>query len=56
MEHIREHYLLVTKFCTKNVLYNFYVKRTVMEKNVQVTKNAETVLQILLSAIFQFPR
>ncbi len=34
MKNVKEHYLLVIKFCTENVLYNFYVKRTVMEKNV----------------------
>ncbi len=33
-ENIKEHCLFVIKFCTKNVLYNFYLKRTVMDKNV----------------------
>ncbi len=38
------HYLLFIKSFTKNVLYNFYAKCTVIEKNVQVTENVETVL------------
>ncbi len=34
MKNIKEHYLVVIKFCTKKFLYNFYVKFTVTEKNV----------------------
>ncbi len=34
MKNVREHRLLVKKFCTKNVLYNLYVKYTTMKKNV----------------------
>ncbi len=34
MKNVTEHFLLAIKFYTKNVLYNFYVKRTVKEKNV----------------------
>ncbi len=44
MKNVKEHYLLVIKFCTKSVLYNIYVKCTVMEKNVYVAKNVEIVL------------
>ncbi len=33
MKNVKEHNLLVIRFCTKNVLYNFRVKRTVMEEN-----------------------
>ncbi len=43
-EKVREHYLLVIKFCTNNVIYNFYSKRTIIEKNILVTKNVEIVL------------
>ncbi len=32
MKRVREHYLLVIKFCTKNVVYSFYVKCTVIKK------------------------
>ncbi len=38
MENVTEHYLLVIKFYIKNVLCNFYVKRTVKEKSRKVYK------------------
>ncbi len=34
MKNVKEHYFLVIKFCTKKVLYNFYVKCTVKAENV----------------------
>ncbi len=34
MKNVREHYLLVVKFCTKNVPDNFYIKRNVIKKDV----------------------
>ncbi len=43
MKNVEERYLLVIIFCTKNVLYNFYVKHIVVE-NEQVTKNEEAAL------------
>ncbi len=41
MKNVKVQYLLIIKFCTKNMLYNFYVKRTITEKNVYVTKNVD---------------
>ncbi len=32
VKNVIEHYLLIIKFCTKNVLYNFYIKCTVIKK------------------------
>ncbi len=40
----REHYLLVIKLCTKNIMYNFYVNYIVMEKNVWLTESVGIVL------------
>ncbi len=42
-----EHYLLVMKFCTNIVLYNFYVKYTIVEKNVVVITKKSPMCQIM---------
>ncbi len=36
MKNVKEHHLLVIKFCTKNVLYNFYMEKNVLTENVDI--------------------